>query len=72
MTRLQSGAYSAKLASLPDEDLTFSLYRSQQLEPKASSRLSSLGGKILVTLGLAVVLLLALFLYSRAKSRKTK
>ncbi|OCN01766.1 hypothetical protein A7X67_01375 [Clostridium sp. W14A] len=61
MTRSQDGSYSAKLGSLPDGDLTFSLYPSEKLTPKPA--FSHIDYGLLLTLVLVGILLLLFLLF---------
>ena len=61
----QGGAYEAKLASLPEKDLTFSLYGSAALTSKAE-----LGQRIFIVLASAAALIAGLFVYARVRRRR--
>lgn len=58
----KSGAYEAKLPTLPERDLTFSLYESAVLTPKAQ-----LGQRILIVLAFAALLVAGLFVFARVR-----
>lgn len=58
------GAYEAKLASLPEKDLTFSLYESAALSPKGGA---GTAWKILAVLAAAAALIAGRFLSARVR-----
>lgn len=65
MSRSQDGSYSAKLGSLPDGDLTFSLYPSEKLTQKPIfSRVSPI---VLILIGVPLLLFLLLFYIFRSR-----
>jgi hypothetical protein len=70
MTRSQDGSYSVKRSSLPDGDLTFSLYASEKLTQKPAGL--RIAPDVLFTLIFAAVLLFAFALVLHACSRRKR
>lgn len=70
MTRSQEGAYSAKFASLPGGDLTFSLYQSEKLVPKTGGYRT--GRQVLFRIFTTVAVCLLSFFYFRFFRRRKK
>lgn len=68
MTRSQDGSYTAKFNSLPDGDLTFSLYPSEKLMPKERGFRRAL----FRILALAAVCLLSFFYFRFFRRKKSK